>query len=175
MATALFIFILLAVYHFFMENAVVPVLLDRVKNNFNDLAEQARDAMSKAVNKEDITALNDLALSAESTREIVDLFNLLEFSRFKTNVSEPNKVYANLKDATVKRLYRRYSQLVRKSFLINMQGWTIYVLPLLLFKQLLNKRSLEVKIVKTKPAQDAYNAYREELSTYKKNKVEMFA
>lgn len=145
MATLFFIFILLAGYHFYMENVVIPywrtqsrLKLLRLKSRLHAVSKQHPNL---PVHMTDM--LEKMILHAASTLAHYNLFDFVFFvaqNKKPQGSEEVEKFITSIETCgvgEVKQIYLQYSRSVKKILFANSSGWLIYMLPFVLLALLI--------------------------------------
>jgi hypothetical protein len=136
MATVLFILILLAGYHFVIENIILPVMRDELKCRFVALRDKLimlkiQDRISDNV----FNQLNIIICTSANNIHHFDLFNLAAPSgkkpRHRIKSEELFEFLSNSQDKEIKSLFNMIIRYAGKAFVINSIAWILYIIPLL--------------------------------------------
>lgn len=142
MATILIIFIALSFCHFIVEGMILPVYKKEVQFEIIDLRNRLID-LSIDKKKLDKKAITNFANILAFTVNQFDNFNLIVYFLLNNKIKkednkELNKEVEYLQSIPeINSMLTEYNALIKKVFIINVGGWSIYMLPLFFLSALI--------------------------------------
>jgi hypothetical protein len=134
MATIIFILVLLAGYHFIVENIILPVKRDELKCSFIALRDKLIVLKIKnKISDKVFDQLNTIICTSANNIHHFDLLRLI--TTYRKNYSQRAKseelfeYLANSKNQEVKFLFDETIKYTGKGFIANSIAWALYLLP----------------------------------------------
>lgn len=136
MATLIFILILLAGYHFIVENMIVPVMRDQLKYRFIALRDKLiLLKLKNAISENVFDQLNRIVCTSANNLHHLDLFSFIAFYKRKKQQRVKSKqlfkFLTRSSNAEIKPILENIIKYAGKAFLINSMAWALYLLPLI--------------------------------------------
>lgn len=138
MSIILFILIVLAGFHLWVENVIVPFCEEKIRFRIMNLMVKLKAIKVDPKDKDAKIVIADLNQAMIKTIMTMDRHNILDFLIFtKRNKHRKNEFVArnNLylevcnRNSEIKKIHDEYSKQLVGAFAHTMSGWTIYVLP----------------------------------------------
>ncbi len=149
MATIIFLFILLAFYHFYMESFVIPIKHMEIRGRFECLKYEAIEAHKKN-EKMSVDLLIDFQNSLAITSTFTPHLNILSHFKYRLKMTkkeveeiesksnEMSALLSNPDNKVFRKFLSDYNKIVGAAFLVNLGGWVIYAMPLLILHKIYN-------------------------------------
>lgn len=159
----LFIFIILAGYHLFMEHVMIPAWELSIKQKIIELNEQLIQEYYKTKNKNLQGVLVDINQAIVYTCYSIDKHNIFDFwlyrkqmtvgkrKRIEKETEQRQEILNKYGNENINNIINEYGHQISKVFMVNMSGWLLYILPIVLIYHLFGSlfRSLKSQVNKT--------------------------
>jgi hypothetical protein len=165
MATILIAIAAISVFHMLYERAIAPTLRMSLRHRLFSLRDEVRAMQATGVAAEDEEALWYVH---EGINHFLDRLQCLSIqSRFlaerayqteavlRARVDSRIAQMTRCKDPNVQRVFRDASRIVRMAFVVNMGGWLIYLVPLLVLVFTVGKLTKVASFLILAPGPDA--------------------
>lgn len=173
MEILLFLLIVLAGYHLFIEQVFIPYWEDKLQDELYPVIKKVSGIYESAERSETKEVAKELMDSILKTTLTLRHHNFVEFSLWFVKANHRNKrtdvqrrtLYEKAFEQSPKlnEAYTEYIGLIKKAFVNNMTGWFIYVLPFVLVWNIGKKvvgKFLFIKNSKSwKPASKKFQRY----------------